>query len=136
MWTREGKYKEVNDICDRLLQRDPFNNVVKMFKAKAADNEKMKKVFTSLKAVFEKNKEAQTNPQIAGTLLDINDEKVVLELMETWFKEEKYKEVLDIANRLLERNPQSQGAKLLLGKAIDKQKVEEVFNSLSKLFKD
>ena len=96
----------------------------------------MKKVFTSLKAVFEKNKEAQTNPQIAGTLLDINDEKVVLELMETWFKEEKYKEVLDIANRLLERNPQSQGAKLLLGKAIDKQKVEEVFNSLSKLFKD
>lgn len=136
MWTREGKYKEVNDICDRLLQRDPFNNVVKMFKAKAADNEKMKKVFTSLKAVFEKNKEAQTTPQIAGTLLNINDEKVVLELMETWFKEEKYKEVLDIANRLLERNPQSQGAKLLIGKAIDKQKVEEVFNSLSKLFKD
>jgi RsiW-degrading membrane proteinase PrsW (M82 family) len=34
MWYNEKKYTEVEGICDRLLKRDPDNNVVKLFKAK------------------------------------------------------------------------------------------------------
>jgi RsiW-degrading membrane proteinase PrsW (M82 family) len=37
MWYKEGRYQEVQDICDRLLKRDPDNNVVKLFKAHASD---------------------------------------------------------------------------------------------------
>lgn len=37
MWTNEGRYDEVEQICDRLLQKDPDNRVVKLFKAKALD---------------------------------------------------------------------------------------------------
>lgn len=34
MWYTQGRYEEVEGICDRLLKRDPDNNVVKLFKAK------------------------------------------------------------------------------------------------------
>lgn len=37
MWYKEGKYLEVQEICERLLKRDPDNNVVKLFKAHATD---------------------------------------------------------------------------------------------------
>ncbi len=37
MWYKEGRYKEVQEICERLLKRDPDNNVVKLFKAHATD---------------------------------------------------------------------------------------------------
>ena len=28
MWTKEGRYRDVVDICQRLLMRDPDNKVV------------------------------------------------------------------------------------------------------------
>jgi RsiW-degrading membrane proteinase PrsW (M82 family) len=37
MWYNEGRYQEVEEICERLLKRDPDNNVVKLFKAKTQD---------------------------------------------------------------------------------------------------
>lgn len=37
MWFNEKKYVDVIHICERLLGRDPDNNVVKLFKAKAMD---------------------------------------------------------------------------------------------------
>jgi hypothetical protein len=37
MWYNQGRYEEVNGICERLLKRDPDNNVVKLFKAKVQD---------------------------------------------------------------------------------------------------
>ena len=37
MWFEKGKYVDVMHICERLLERDPDNNVVKLFKAKAMD---------------------------------------------------------------------------------------------------
>lgn len=142
MWTKEGRYEEVIQICDRLLSRDPDNNVVKLFRAKAGDNQELKHFYTSLKAVFQKN------TAVAGALassatsssetisLPIEDEKVVLGMMDAWYREGKYKQVLEVANRLLARNPSSQGAKLLLDKAMDREKLKRVFDALSKLFTD
>lgn len=37
MWFKDGRYVDVMHICERLLERDPDNNVVKLFKAKAMD---------------------------------------------------------------------------------------------------
>ncbi len=42
MWFKEKKYVDVIHICERLLQRDPDNNVVKLFKAKAMDQMDLK----------------------------------------------------------------------------------------------
>lgn len=141
MWMKEGKLNEVVSICDRLLQRDPDNNVVKLFKAKAMDNSRLKELYTSLKAVFEKQKNAAKSKTVGANgapqkALGLQDEKVVLELMDMWYKEGKYKEVLEIANRLLEKNPTSSGAKVLMEKALDQKKVEQLFDSLSKLFSE
>lgn len=37
MWFKDQKYVDVIHICERLLERDPDNNIVKLFKAKAMD---------------------------------------------------------------------------------------------------
>ncbi|MBI4231840.1 PrsW family intramembrane metalloprotease [Candidatus Peregrinibacteria bacterium] len=37
MWFKEGKYVDVMHICERLLERDPDNRVVKLFQARAMD---------------------------------------------------------------------------------------------------
>lgn len=136
MWTKEGRLEEVIQICDRLLQRDPDNNVVKLFKAKAADNKELRQVHAALKEYFQKEKSGEVAALNSAPQLGLSDEKVVIELMDRWFKEGKYKEVLDIANRLLARNPQSEGARVLLQKALDKEKLRRVFESIGKLFKE
>lgn len=52
MWMNEGKYKEVIEICDRLAKRDPDNNVVKLFRAKAMDNKKIQRVKKAIHLLF------------------------------------------------------------------------------------
>lgn len=37
MWTNDKRYVDVIHVCERLLERDPDNVVVKLFKAKAMD---------------------------------------------------------------------------------------------------
>jgi len=56
MWMNEGKYKEVSEICTRLLERDPDSRVVKLFQAKAEDRKSAEKTFGSLKKIFNKRK--------------------------------------------------------------------------------
>ncbi len=58
MWFKEGKYVDVIHICERLLERDPDNNVVKLFKANAMDKMDSKDTYRS----------------ILGTVLKTNDE--------------------------------------------------------------
>lgn len=37
MWLNEKRYQDVISICERLLKRDPDNNVIKLFRAQALD---------------------------------------------------------------------------------------------------
>lgn len=37
VWFNEKKYKDVIQICDKLLMRDPSNNIVKLFRSKSVD---------------------------------------------------------------------------------------------------
>ncbi|KKP37957.1 hypothetical protein A2483_04330 [Candidatus Peregrinibacteria bacterium RIFOXYC2_FULL_33_13] len=55
MWLNEEKYAEVEEVCDRLLKRDPDNKVVQLFKAKAHEKKKFKKAMHYLKGLFSDN---------------------------------------------------------------------------------
>lgn len=52
MWSKEGRYKDVIDICQRLLLRDPDNKVVQLFQAKAMDKEKLDALEASVSSLF------------------------------------------------------------------------------------
>ena len=59
MWTKEGRYKDVVDICQRLLMRDPDNKVVKLFQAKAMDKSKLAGLEKSVTSLFKSEEENQ-----------------------------------------------------------------------------
>lgn len=65
MWFSDGKYKDVIEICERLLMRDPSNKVVKLFKAKALDKAKMNKAVSSVKSLF-----SEREDQSGGSILE------------------------------------------------------------------
>ncbi|MCX6734963.1 MAG: PrsW family glutamic-type intramembrane protease [Candidatus Peregrinibacteria bacterium] len=48
MWLKDQRYVDVIHICERLLERDPDNNVVKMFKAKAMDEMDEKNIYKKI----------------------------------------------------------------------------------------
>lgn len=52
MWYKEKKYQDVIEICDRLLQKDPSNNVVKLFKAHALEQKNFTHLKKALSALF------------------------------------------------------------------------------------
>lgn len=52
MWINEGKYKEVEEMCRRLEQKDPDNAVVKLLYAKAHDKRRVKRAKLALASLF------------------------------------------------------------------------------------
>lgn len=56
MWLKDQKYVDVIHICERLLERDPDNNVVKMFKAKAMDEMDDKNIYKQVLGTVIKGK--------------------------------------------------------------------------------
>jgi RsiW-degrading membrane proteinase PrsW (M82 family) len=67
LWFQEKRYVDVIHICERLLERDPDNNVVKLFKANAIDKMDDKDTYkTILKTVLRHN-----------TDLDKNDKNII-----------------------------------------------------------
>lgn len=62
MWLKDQKYVDVIHICERLLERDPDNNVVKMFKAKAMDEMDEKNIYKKvLGAVIKTDEDLTAN---------------------------------------------------------------------------
>jgi len=52
MWSKEGKYEDVMEICERLLKRDPDNNIVRLFMAEAHQEKELKRAYKAVKALF------------------------------------------------------------------------------------
>lgn len=77
MWTKEGRYKDVIDICQRLLMRDPNNNVVKLFQAKAMDKAKLSKLENSFMSVFQAGEESGDD----YSLRTLVKQKVLMEML-------------------------------------------------------
>jgi len=57
LWFKEKKYVDVIHICERLLERDPDNNVVKLFKAQATDKMSDKDVYKKILGIILKEKD-------------------------------------------------------------------------------
>lgn len=61
MWFNDGKYQDVIEICERLLMRDPDNNIVKLFRAKAMDKAMVGKAVNSIKSLFSEKDEEEAS---------------------------------------------------------------------------
>lgn len=57
MWFNEKRYVDVIHICERLLERDPDNNVIKLFKAKAMDSLDDKDTYKTILSTVVKTKD-------------------------------------------------------------------------------
>jgi len=77
MWTNEGRYKDVIDICQRLLMRDPDNKVVQLFQAKAMDKQKLANVENSFGALFKENDSKEQDK----SLRTLVKQKVLMEML-------------------------------------------------------
>ncbi|QQR54607.1 PrsW family intramembrane metalloprotease [Candidatus Peregrinibacteria bacterium] len=77
MWSREGRHKDVVDICQRLLMRDPDNKVVQLFQAKAMDKQKLDNLENSFSSLF-KTQDAQMEDTSMRALIK---QKVLIEML-------------------------------------------------------
>ncbi len=77
MWTNEGKYQDVIDICQRLLMRDPDNKVVQLFQAKAMDSTKLLKLEDSFGSIF-KSEDDKKNDK---TLRNLVRQKILMDML-------------------------------------------------------
>jgi len=77
MWTNEGRYKDVIDICQRLLLRDPDNKVVQLFQAKAMDKQKLANLETSVTSLFQAEDKIVTD----DSLRTLVKQKVLMEML-------------------------------------------------------
>ena len=57
MWSKDKRYVDVIHVCERLLQRDPDNNVVKLFKAQAMDAMDEKDIYKKILGTVIKTKD-------------------------------------------------------------------------------
>ncbi len=52
MWIHEGKYKEVEEMCDRLKAKDPDNAVITLLYARAHDKRRVKRAKLAFASLF------------------------------------------------------------------------------------
>ncbi len=101
MWFDQKKYVDVLHVCERLLERDPDNNVVKLFKAKAQDKIDPDNPYNkALDAVLGKDRSQKDVNTITyyrqkkeaeqKNMSDKEKEKLRKEYLEKKKKEEKY----------------------------------------------
>ena len=64
MWFQQEKYVDVMHICERLLERDPDNNVVKLFQAKAMDKMDDKDTYKKILGTVLKQREETDDKNI------------------------------------------------------------------------
>lgn len=57
MWFKEKRYVDVLHICERLLERDPDNNVIKLFKSRAMDAMDKKDIYRKVLGTVVKTNE-------------------------------------------------------------------------------
>lgn len=77
MWTKEGRYKDVVDICQRLLLRDPDNKVVQLFEAKAMEKQKLDDLEQSVTSLFQSEEKKGGE----ATLRTLVKQKVLMEML-------------------------------------------------------
>ncbi len=85
LWLQEGRYKEVEEICERLLQRDPDSNIVRLFKARAHDKLKLQTAVSALKALFSEKdykEEKSLFEELKNKTSNSNSENIISKISE------------------------------------------------------
>jgi len=83
MWFKEKRYVDVIHICGRLLERDPDNNVVKIFKAKAMDNMENSETYKKILGTVIKTKEDLSENQRNTITKYITEKKEEKKMVQT-----------------------------------------------------
>jgi RsiW-degrading membrane proteinase PrsW (M82 family) len=88
LWSQKGRYKDVIDICQRLLMRDPDNKVVQLFQAKAMDAQKLSNLEENFTALFTNKDEKKADASIRAlvkqnVLMEMLKEKQGLQSAQT-----------------------------------------------------
>jgi RsiW-degrading membrane proteinase PrsW (M82 family) len=76
MWSREGRHKDVMDICQRLLMRDPDNHVVQLFLAEAMDHQKLANLEQSFFSLFDPTHSKHEEPSLRALV----QQKILMEM--------------------------------------------------------
>lgn len=63
MWSKDKRYVDVIHVCERLLERDPDNTVVKLFKAQAMDAMDEKNIYRKVLSTVVKTKDDLSDNQ-------------------------------------------------------------------------
>ncbi len=77
MWSKEGRTKDVMDICQRLLMRDPDNHVVQLFLAEAMDQQKLANLEESFLSIFDPSQTKRQEPSLRGLV----QQKILMEML-------------------------------------------------------
>ncbi|MBI4975566.1 hypothetical protein HZC20_02710 [Candidatus Peregrinibacteria bacterium] len=104
MWFNDKKYVDVIHICERLLERDPDNNVVKLFKAKAMDKMNEKDTYKNILGSVIKTKDDLSSSD-KNIISKYTAEKEMLGKIKEAVKEELKKEGKEFK---VEQNPQEE----------------------------
>ena len=97
LWFNDKRYVDVIHICERLLERDPDNNVVKLFKAKAMDKIDEKSTYKKiLGTVIRTSDDISTSDK--NIISKYTDEKEMLEKVKQMVKAQAEKEGKKIIN--------------------------------------
>lgn len=90
MWFKDKKFVDVIHVCERLLERDPDNSVVKLFKARAMD----------------KMEDSDTYKKILNTVVKTNDDLSERQknIIDKYTREkEMFKKVKEMIRKQLEK---------------------------------
>lgn len=91
MWFNDSRYVDVIHICERLLERDPDNTVVKLFKAKALDKMDKKDIYYSILGKTLRSKDEMTSKE-KNVIAKHLEEKEILRQVQQMIRKQMKKE--------------------------------------------
>lgn len=91
LWFNDKRYVDVIHICERLLERDPDNEVVKLFKARAMDKMDQKDIYKSILGTVIKTKD-DLNESEKNIISKYTAEKEMFQKVKLMIKERLKKE--------------------------------------------
>lgn len=108
MWFNDKRYVDVIHVCERLLQRDPDNNVVKLFKAKALDQIDEKNTYHKILGSVLRPKEEMSEKD-RNTISKYTTEKEMFNKVKEMIKKQLVKEGKEFEDFTVKitRNPET-----------------------------
>ncbi len=107
MWFKEKKYVDVLHVCERLLERDPDNNVVKLFKSRAIDAMDKKDIYR----------------KVLGTVIKTNED-LSIDQRNTISKYVAEKEMFQKVQQRIKKQLEKEGKKFQKPEVVKKQQPE------------